>query len=268
MKIWKTIETVLPLIQETTLLDVNFNPTPDTAVKMFETSDICTQLDFLYDNLSFRCRTVDTMRSDFLQQYNEYLTGNVENYYRMFDALTRKYNPINNYSMTESSADGTKNSKKSTETDNQGFSGADAGTGTTENKINDYTTTLNDANTVNTSYSRIADGNIFIGQDEYAKTNYISTSENYNKSGVVEQYDNNVDLMYLTENIYGEPTEKSSLSADYSTGTEHTLTRFGNIGVTTSQQMISQELDIRLNNLRDMWVQGFVKKYCVYLGDD
>lgn len=45
----------------------------------------------------------------------------------------------------------------------------------------------------------------------------------------------------------------------------HKLTRTGNIGVTTTAQMITQELELRLFNLFNRIVDGFVNTYCFYL---
>lgn len=44
---------------------------------------------------------------------------------------------------------------------------------------------------------------------------------------------------------------------------DHSLRAYGNIGVTTTQQMIQQELDIRRNNLYDMIADQFLMEFCI-----
>lgn len=55
----------------------------------------------------------------------------------------------------------------------------------------------------------------------------------------------------------GEDTEQGSTSQERTSDTAHTLTRRGNIGVTTSQQMITQE--------RDLWIWQFFDQVFVDL---
>lgn len=45
----------------------------------------------------------------------------------------------------------------------------------------------------------------------------------------------------------------------------HTLRAFGNIGVTTTQQMIQQEIDLRLNNLYEMISDQFIQEFCIMI---
>ena len=48
--------------------------------------------------------------------------------------------------------------------------------------------------------------------------------------------------------------------------TEHRLSRSGNIGVTTSQQMIESELELRRTDLLGEFVTGFAKQTLYYVG--
>ena len=64
----------------------------------------------------------------------------------------------------------------------------------------------------------------------------------------------------------GEETSQTKNNTIEKTTTyNHNLTREGNIGVTTSAQMITQELELRIYNLFYEIVKGFVERYCFYL---
>ncbi len=50
---------------------------------------------------------------------------------------------------------------------------------------------------------------------------------------------------------------------DANTKEKYTRKDFGNIGVTTSQQMLKEELEVRKNNIIDFIVQSFRKRFCL-----
>lgn len=94
---------------------------------VFTNSDVYSVLSNLYDTFAFRHRDTVQATDAFLQQYNTYRNDVGNNYFRMYDALNRKYNPISNYDMTETSADGRKISTHTTSTDNSFYEGNEQG---------------------------------------------------------------------------------------------------------------------------------------------
>lgn len=94
---------------------------------VFSNSDVYSVLSNLYDTFAFRHRDTVQATDAFIQQYNTYRNDVGNNYFRMYDALNRKYNPISNYDMTETSADGRKISTHTTSTDNSFYEGNEQG---------------------------------------------------------------------------------------------------------------------------------------------
>lgn len=76
------------------------------------------------------------------------------------------------------------------------------------------------------------------------------------------------------QNAKSTTTPKNTLSATLDTttfsglhkATEHILKRSGNIGVTTSAQMITQEIELRVVDILADYVKRFFAAYCYYVG--
>lgn len=74
-----------------------------------------------------------------------------------------------------------------------------------------------------------------------------------------------------TDNLQAQRTDalketKNGITADTRLDNlrdDHSLRAYGNIGVTTTQQMIQQELDLRRNNLYDMIADQFLMEFCI-----
>lgn len=58
------------------------------------------------------------------------------------------------------------------------------------------------------------------------------------------------------------------ISGSFNNGETRKLTRSGNIGVTTSQQMIESELELRKKSVANWLIEFFVKSYFYMLGDN
>lgn len=152
---------------------------------------------------------------------NMYCNSHKYEYDKLYDTLNLDYNPIENYSMTE-----TGNSTRTpnlTTADNTTIDSTSTGTGNAEN-IEGRTTYDQSANFINANKN-------------------TGTTNDTNK------------------------TEANNSNTRKETGTdtnEHTLTRKGNIGVTTSQEMIESErkvaefalIDIFLKSIADLILVG------------
>jgi hypothetical protein len=147
-------------------------------------------------------------------------------YEKLFNTLSLEYNPIENYSMTE-------NEKE----DNTG----------------------NDNKTIN--------------KGEFSSNSSIGnqTSENVNS---VSPYDSNEFNPESKVNVnngsrsdsYIENAKTDTEQNIYNHGIERTLTRKGNIGVTTSQQMIESERNVAMFSLYDLISNDIKKEICLYMG--
>lgn len=273
----------------------------DTVV--FEGNRVYNTLTDFYSDWSIYAKETNAPINSILMMFQDYTYAVGENYYRMWDALNREYNPINNYAMVESGVDGRKVSAKTindehgkidatkndiidvsthsenTTTVNQtteddttldnyrnAFDSVDAQGTHTDKSVTDSSNTVTGTGTDNSVSGNVTnyqnsltdefDGNQYNGYNKITKEN-----ENHTQS---EQFGNDVSLHYNKSNPNGSysPVEMGN---DYTDGTIHELTRAGNIGVTTSAQMITGELEMRKVNLLKEFVDGFVMRYCSYL---
>ena len=178
-----------------------------------------------------------------------YHTNSIK-YAKLVAAATAEYDPIENYNMTESGTDirtpdltsaltlGT----TSTMTDTRGTSG----TTTTSTKLNQSRTTTETPNQyTETSTHKVSPYDNPGFTDEYSDTSVQSGSKT-----VSESYSGNADETTVTgssTNSGGTSTTNSGTNTNRETGTDtttHSLTRKGNAGVTTTQQILESELSL------------------------
>lgn len=164
--------------------------------------------------------TLDLTTEDFKQTYilhNEYMA---ENLYKMIQAYTSEYNPIENFNSVSSR---TENFGQQIHIFNKGNESIINNTGGSTDNTTEYVTSY-DSNTFSESNK--------ITQQNGEKINTIENSNREDRD-TLENYSNTI-----TEN------------------------KSGNIGVTTSQQMIESEIDLRLKNIYDMYIDKFIKNWC------
>lgn len=140
-----------------------------------------------------------------------FLRENRDNYWRRIKALTEDYNPLENYNMLEMSGSVSKVS------DTQ----STPGTVTTDASVYPY-----NANTKGSGYK---------------PESRTETSATKSTAGYV---DSNKSMRWASGDDFGETPQGNSVAMN-----KHT--RSGNIGVTTSQQMLEQEMKIRLDSVVD-----------------
>lgn len=319
-KQWVLLDDVLPSYSQGTSLQLTVG-----GEVIFEHARVWNELDDKYSLWSFLCDTRSTPAAVFFAMYTFYCANMGEQYARMLDAITREYNPINNYEMIESGADGHIQSKK-TDTDNldslsgtktgnhdttrtgtethtktgtETHSRTDAGTQTTDRYENAFDSGIS-ANGTHTNkevtslptftdtvgygsgivdeiaygtgvkdeskYTNTETQNITVGQENLSVTGHNATV-GHSRNTKTEDFENDVAVSAKKQNADG--TESTiNLGSNFTDGTMHTFTRSGNIGVTTSMQMVSGEMEREKLNLLKMWVHGFIKEYFSYIGDD
>lgn len=163
---------------------------------------------------------------------------------RIYDASLLTYNPIENYNRTEeetitdtrkeshSGNDKTVHSGKDTSSGSMTGSETHSGTDTTTNKITAYdANTLYDHDSNNLVHGHsVADSNTTSGELSYGKTETLTHGESITHSG----------------------------------GTTRENHTSGNIGVTTSQQMLQQEIDIApALNIAKIITESFRDRFCL-----
>lgn len=183
-----------------------------------------------------------------------------ENWDRLYKALFADYNPIENYSMNE-----TETTDRDTTAQGSNINTVDTtNTGkTTETGTNTNTTTSNskqDTNATNTSEESGSQLNQVYAEDSEEPVNAARNESNSNSSstdkgtttteGTDTSTGSNTDTTDTTNT--GKETSNGSHSDTGTEDVERTLQRKGNIGVTTSQQMIEAEIALRKHNYYDI----------------
>lgn len=161
-------------------------------------------------------------------EWQLYIARNGENLKRKLDALFAEYDPISNYDMYEQGADGKKQDKHRTKP---------------SGKIQ----------TTSEQYQAGIDSLTEQGALTSKTQNTTAYLENANTE---TEYDN-------TKTIRNNDGETET---GYHEATDHYLRRYGNVGVTTSAQMISGELSLRTVDLISDFVHRFFDAYCYYVG--
>lgn len=194
------------------------------------------------------------------------LYGN--NWARLYKAYNAEYDPLKNYDMTETSEDvidesntgtqGNVNNTKDTEMNEINRNDEEKNTGTQETN-GTYTYGQKVVNDGNGSRDVLQNVYGFNAGSNPAKANSETDGTTSNNTETHSGNDNQTDKRTddLTRNFSGDEIAEKSRTVENSNTrtdnlkhdvtTKHNLSRSGNIGVTTSQQMLQSEIDLRKN---------------------
>ena len=197
----------------------------------------------------------------FYDDWDMFVELHQKNFDDIYTAMLVKYNPIDNYKMTEDGTDTTSSTDTTTRTGSD--TTTNGGTITTEDTT--ATTTTNTGTVKDdgsgTTINAVAgyDSNNLVDRDKTTSTTTNTRTDNTTQtatnSGTITQTDNK------TSTLSHDTTDSTTTSSN----TTHTLTRSGNIGVTTSQQMLTSEFDIRVkHNVLYYIVELFISQYTIW----
>ena len=191
--------------------------------------------------------------------YNSYKLPDLR---RAHAAMYAQYDPLNNYDMTEKSVelhnDGDVTKTRSTDTDHNTVTTSNEYdyTRTSEADGSDKPTTMN----YTTTYDNDASGRLAGYTETSGKTTERTTADGTKNKNTV------TDDLTVTN---AESHDTTTLTYDNTTYTAdsisiHELTRSGNIGVTTSQQMAQSSVDLYAQSLIYDYVYDFIRRYTFY----
>lgn len=221
---------LIELFQETELREI-FNNYVLTFANNSLFADTETILNFFgrYSLKEYVYRDSETTAGEmFVNDLSNYWTIHRDAYYKILSAIDIQYNPIENYKMTETGEDSeTVNITDNTTTDSE-------------------TNTITDSETSTSSNSELSvsafDVNTFSNREK-------TTGSGTGTGSATSASDNTT-------------TETSTKNAE--TVKNHTFSRSGNIGVTTSQQMLESEYALRFKrNLVEVFLLEFLRSYCI-----
>lgn len=179
---------------------------------------------------------------------------------RIHTASLLEYNPIENYRRNETESIETSKTEQHSGNDTTSHTGTDttAHTGTESSTTsNTNTATGSDSGTIDHKVTGY-DSNTLVQQSQDSTTGTSSSQDTQTGNSAVTH--NTQDA--ITHNTQDQLTHGEQIQH---TGDDaRTLLAYGNIGVTTSQEMLSQELEIapKLNTISAI-VDSFIKRFCI-----
>ena len=219
--------------------------------------------------------------NDFVSALTHYWDMRKNEYEKIKTAITAEYNPINNYSMeeTHTGTDTTANKHTGTDVTTDTHTGNDTlektgnienAKGTTQTNTAGIATTTTNGQAEITSVNQVSayDSNDYTNHDKNTTTSAENTQtvENSGKDTIAYSGKDTT-----TNNLTDTTTYNNTLTSNikYGHNIDNTITydtllkRVGNIGVTTSQQMIESEYILRLkHSLIELFLTEFIRNYC------
>lgn len=261
--------------------------------------DDCIEDDLL-EEYAQQDDAVQVVLEEFQQTVQSYLNSRAVDYRHIFNVQTIDYNPIDNYNMVEQSTDKHEDNEQSThvtgEQSNENSYGAQSSTntrgGVTVTNESGERTTSNDygeQSRTNTSGEResvaIAGMAGFNSSDFQNSTKSTNTEDAHTDSeNTAAHSDTSTQSAFTDTQKTSEQLDTSSVSAHTDTSKmsdrtdtdsrsstvdiTHELTRSGNVGVTTTQEMIQSE--IKLWSSYDFWgkfLESIITNFCTYHDD-
>jgi hypothetical protein len=161
-----------------------------------------------------------------------------------YDTTVLDYNPIENYNRTETGS----------ETESRDLNG-------TDNQTRDLASTGNDTTTVDSEINRSGDDTMVKSTNAYDATTVFTDSE---KDVATQATKEENDSTVTTGTTGTESGTVNNSTTDTGTVTNsRDLNMKGNIGVTTTQQMIQQERDIVEFNIYDYIIESYKMKFSI-----
>lgn len=186
---------------------------------------------------------------------------------RMLDALDEEYDPLHNYDRTETETieDGLEEDISDTTTGNS----STARTGSTETTKAETETTEEDiADTGSSTTSGTSTGQVtgfntqsFADNDKTVNSGTGSSSGSRDRDQMVTVA--GTDSTESRDSETGTSRGTAIRDRDQSYNRDRTLRAYGNIGVTTSQEMLRAELEIRITDIYRLIADELISYFCL-----
>lgn len=189
------------------------------------------------DSILMRTRELEILYPDFTymrKRITIWSAKYLNNWKKLYDTTVLEYNPIENYDRVEDWTD----------TDDETTTSARDNTRNTNNTVKSIST-----NEIMDSVNVTEQNTAFnAGLADHAKQ---ITDGNTTENGTI------------TNTETGKDTENESVNGGRTGKHTRTGRAHGNIGVTTSQQMIQSERDLVVFNLYDVIAESFIENFCL-----
>lgn len=242
---------------------INLSPSKDlfdTSIKLFinSTTSLLIQYEKAIENVLLKSEGFEVLYPDFEILYEKlgaWYNAKYYIFYQLYNTLSYEYNPIDNYDRTETrTLTETRNlEEKQTGTNTNVMSGTDKTTGKDTRTGSENRDTTDTTNTTTKRAGFNSETAVLGETSDTTGTNEVSVTDSQN----------------ITTETNGESSTNNTLTLDTNntnTGTithEETIITRGNIGVTTSQQMIEQQRELVKFNLFDYFADSLIDNFCL-----
>ena len=223
---------------------------------LFDNFQIPQALDksLLIDNLLLECAELEVVYPDL--DFLKFIIGrwsekSLPVWDKLYKTTVLEYDPIENYNRIEEWEETGTGTATETGTDTTSDTGKETGTGTGSSSG------TNNSDTTNAGTSTLS--NVAFNTDVFKDTSKqtdSNTSKNDTKttSTMSTSFENNTTK---------SATQTRNTKRGENNKVKHTGHIHGNIGVTTSQQMIQSEREVALFNIYDVIISDFKAKFCI-----
>ena len=188
---------------------------------------------------------------------------------KLYNTTIIDYDPIANYDRTETATDTRTMSTKGGENEDINRNGTvtDTGTATTnENRSEEETSTQNAEHEKGTTLERtISADNSSTYQPDNKESVSGSDTDTSRMNSSTESSSRISNTTNASQNSTDDTGRKLSRTEDVTESTEHSVRAYGNIGVTTTQQMLQSERDIVQFNIYDFIADSFKNEFCLLI---
>lgn len=226
----------------------------------------------LIDNILVQAAHFETVYSN-----PEYLQAAIgtwsDTHYRTFEkwvnALSIDYDPLYNYDRTEESTENIlgseqKKTTRSAETDGTEGNDTDISRSDTSNSATTGSThSQTDGSATDTNTVSAFDSGSWSNADK--SENVTSTSVKNDDTQAVNTKGSSTENVYNSKTTFNSTDESENAKTDNLETRTNKLRAYGNIGVTTSQQMLEDELKISAWNIYEHITDLFLDEFCVML---
>ena len=211
--------------------DTDFGLTVN-EIPIYTAQDFYSYIRAKYGHMLFETpeTTIENARQDLKNVYDMWVRLNGEEYLRIYNVMRSEYNPLENYDRMEEGSTETARHKGSRTSQNVDITNTPTVTTKTTEKVN------------------ASDGGVV----ESMETETANTSGNTITSG-------------SAETNYSETRDISDTLYDRDVETFNGRRTHGNIGITTTQTLITEEVNLRLLGFIETIMSQFVEKFTFYV---
>lgn len=179
---------------------------------------------------------------------------------RIYEAAKLEYNPIENYDRSEETTDTTEATRQHSGKDTNQMSGTDSSTTTIDGTVQNSGSDINasSGNDVTTNETAAFNSSTMVNHDKSTITHGLSSTLSHGLKTDTDE----TDTFSVTHGRKSELTHGEKIEDDTETTRESRI--HGNIGVTTSQQMLEQELEVAPKlNIMNIIIESFKNRFCL-----